>query len=225
MQDINDFSVLAKSIHQIDCYFKDETAKAVNRHLTARNWLIGCYLFEYEQHGNDRAQYGTRLIKTLAAELNSPSLSAGNLKMYRRFYQEFPMLTKPIKDYLSERKGFEGILPAAIGQLLIGQFAGREHNTLNDAHTIGHSPIGQLSPDIIFSRIPYTHLTLLFPIQDSVKRTFYELECIKGTWSGKELKRQIDTNYYERAVLSVSLEKMSAHIQQRAEHLSLAVIS
>ena len=225
MQDRNDFSVLAKSIHQIDCFFKDETAKAVNRHLTARNWLIGCYLFEYEQRGNDRAQYGARLIKTLAAELNSPSLSAGNLKMYRRFYQEFPMLAKPIKEYLSERKGFDGMLPSAIGQLLIGQFTDDgEHNNLNDALTIGQSPIGQLSPDIIFGRIPYTHLTLLFPIQDSVKRTFYELECIKGTWSGKELKRQIDTNYYERIALSASPEKMSAHVQQQAEHISLAEV-
>jgi len=109
--------------------------------------------------------------------------------MYRRFYQEFPMLAKPIKDYLSERKGFDGILPAAIGQLLIGPFTGGERDNLDGAHTIGQSAIGQLAPDIIFSRIPYTHLTLLFPIQDSVKRTFYELECIKGTWSGKELKR------------------------------------
>ena len=223
-QDRNDFSVLAKSIHQIDSYFKEETAKAVNRHLTARNWLIGFYLFEYEQHGNDRAQYGTHLIKTLAAELNSPSLSAGNLKMYRRFYQEFPMLAKPIKDYLSDRKNLDGILPAAIGQLLIGQFSGDNDDRLEDALAIGQSAIGQLPPDTLFNRMPYTHLTLLFPIQDSVKRTFYELECIKGTWSGKELKRQIDTNYYERTALSATPEKMSAYIQQRAEHLSLAEV-
>ena len=155
MQGWYDFSFLAKSIHQIDCYFKDETAKAVNRHLTARNWLIGCYLFEYEQHGKDRAQYGARLIKSLTVELNSPSLSAGNLKMYRRFYQEFPMLAKPIKEYLSERKGFDGILPAAIGQLLIGQFTGGERDNIDVALTIGHSPIGQLPPDIIFSRMPW----------------------------------------------------------------------
>ena len=87
VQEIDDFSVLAKSIRKIDSFFKEETAKAVNRNLTARNWLIGLYLFEYEQHGNDRAKYGTRLLKSLAEELHSPSMSAGNLKMYRRVYR------------------------------------------------------------------------------------------------------------------------------------------
>ncbi len=225
MQETDDFSVLAKSIRKIDSFFKEETAKAVNRNLTARNWLIGFYLFEYEQHGNDRAKYGTHLLKSLAEELNSPSMSAGNLKMYRRFYQEFPMLASPIKDYISERNDIDSILPAQIGQLLLGQFGSNENNCLGTTiHSIGQSAIGQLNEDTIFRRIPYTHLTMLFPIHDPLKRMFYELECVKGTWSAKELKRQIDTNYYERTALSASPEKMSAHIQQQAEHLTLSEV-
>ena len=219
-----DFLKLAQSIRAIDQLFKEETAKAVNRNLTARNWLVGYYLFHYEQHGSDRAQYGTRLLKSLAEELNSPSMSSGNLKMYRRFYQEFPMLALPIKDYITERKNIEGILPAKISQLLIGQFDGSYENSLEASQPIGQSAIGQLPADTIFRRIPYTHLTLLFPIQDPTKRLFYELECIKGTWSVKELKRQIDTNYYERTALSASPQKMSAQIQKQAEHLSLAEV-
>jgi len=38
-------------------------AGAVNRHLILRNWLIGAHLVEFEQHGEDRAQYGTRLLQ------------------------------------------------------------------------------------------------------------------------------------------------------------------
>ncbi len=37
--------------------------------LTLRNWLIGYHIFEYEQHGSDRAQYGARLLETLAQDL------------------------------------------------------------------------------------------------------------------------------------------------------------
>ena len=29
------------------------------------NWLIGYYIVEFEQHGKDRAEYGTQLLKKL----------------------------------------------------------------------------------------------------------------------------------------------------------------
>lgn len=34
---------------------------AVNQLLTVRNWMIGCYIVEYEQNGKERAEYGTQL--------------------------------------------------------------------------------------------------------------------------------------------------------------------
>lgn len=40
---------------------------------------------------------------------------------------------------------------------------------------------------------------MLVEIKDEQKRNFYELECIKGNWSVRELKRQIDSLYYERS--------------------------
>lgn len=38
---------------------------AVNQLMTLRNWAIGYYIVEYEQGGNDRAEYGTNLLKIL----------------------------------------------------------------------------------------------------------------------------------------------------------------
>lgn len=220
IQKSSDFLRLAQSIRVIDQHFKAETAKAVNRNLTARNWLIGCYIFNYEQKGNDRAQYGTRMLQSLAKELNSPSLSYGNLKLYRQFYQEYTQLASPIRNYVKNDVDALRDLPSQIGQTLLGQ--SEEEGTTSATEAIGQAAFGQLTPDTIFSRMPYSHLTLLFPIKDSLKRTFYELECIKGTWSFRELKRQIDTNCYERTAISASPEKMSFHIQQQAEHLSLS---
>ena len=37
--------------------------RAINQIATLRNWLIGCYIVEYEQEGRDRAKYGDRLLK------------------------------------------------------------------------------------------------------------------------------------------------------------------
>lgn len=37
--------------------------RAVNQALTLRNWLVGAYIVEYEQDGEDRAAYGEALVK------------------------------------------------------------------------------------------------------------------------------------------------------------------
>jgi len=48
-----------------------------------------------------------------------------------------------------------------------------------------------LAADKLISRLSFSHLCELFPIRKPLKRAFYELECIKGSWSVKELERQI----------------------------------
>ena len=42
---------------------------AVSQATTWRNWLIGAWIFEYEQAGSDRAAYGERLLERLAEDL------------------------------------------------------------------------------------------------------------------------------------------------------------
>ena len=44
---------LADRIQIVDDTLRQQTAHAVNCMLTARNWLIGCYIVEYEQKGAD----------------------------------------------------------------------------------------------------------------------------------------------------------------------------
>ena len=62
-----------------------------------------------------------------------------------------------------------------------------------------------------------TGFSLLLPIEDPLKRRFYEVECIKGTWSVRELKRQIDTLYFERSGISQKPEKLSEVVQTKSE--------
>jgi predicted nuclease of restriction endonuclease-like (RecB) superfamily len=69
-------------------------------------------------------------------------------------------------------------------------------------------------PQKILSKLSYTHIEQLLNIDNQLKRTFYELECIKGTWSVRELKRQINSLYFERSGLSAKPEKLSALVNQ-----------
>ena len=50
-----DFSALVAAIRQVDEHMTAQTSRAVNISLTLRNWLIGCYIEEYERSGVDRA--------------------------------------------------------------------------------------------------------------------------------------------------------------------------
>lgn len=54
-------------------------------------------------------------------------------------------------------------------------------------------------------------------VDDPLARYFYEQECIKCTWSVRELRHQISTNLYIRAGISVcAVRSLSRSPQQYA---------
>ena len=59
------FESLVGQINHVQDVLQAQAAHAINLSLTARNWLEGCYIVEYEQHGEDRAKYGENYSKTL----------------------------------------------------------------------------------------------------------------------------------------------------------------
>ena len=78
------FDELAESVEQLHKSSLTSAVKAVNRIATVRNYVIGFYIVEYEQHGKDRAEYGSRLIKNLAEKINQKGLNETLLKNCRR---------------------------------------------------------------------------------------------------------------------------------------------
>ena len=46
---------LLSSIDETHQTLQQSAVKAVNSHITLRNWLIGYYIVEFEQNGKDRA--------------------------------------------------------------------------------------------------------------------------------------------------------------------------
>ena len=195
-----ELNVLANEIKAINESLQQSAAKAINKHVTARNWLIGYCIVNYEQHGEDRAAYGERILQTLANRIGQEGLSYSNLKSYRQFYLSFPELSASVSKFL--------VSDNRIGQPVVSQF----QLPINEMITIGQPVVGQLegkeliSPEEVFSSLSYTHLAYLMSITDPVEKAFYEVESIKGVWSKRELKRQIDSNLYLRTGLSRNMD-------------------
>jgi len=80
--------------------FFTSAAKAVNIRMTIRNWLFGYYIVEYEQNGEDRARYGSRLLKELSNMIPIKGISETNLKIFRQFYLTYPAISQTVSDEL-----------------------------------------------------------------------------------------------------------------------------
>jgi hypothetical protein len=84
------FENLLTTITQVHNSLQQSAVKAINQHITIRNWVIGCYIVEYEQKGEDRAKYGDNLTERLATLLSIKGLGSRNLRSCRLFYLTYP---------------------------------------------------------------------------------------------------------------------------------------
>ncbi len=70
-----------------------------------------------------------------------------------------------------------------------------------------------MNPELLISRLSFSHIREIMVLDDPLERFFYELECIKGTWSVRELRRQIDTKLFVRAGISKKPELLLEKIE------------
>ena len=189
LHSFNDLTSIIQTTHDAA---QSSAVKAINRMQTMRNWLIGYYIVEYEQHGKDRAEYGTQLLKKLEERVNRKGMTTTLFKWTRKFYRLYPQMTDN--------------LPVRICATMMHQLQSIE----NKEDAIGASMMHQfMTPGkTIISHLSFTHLREIMTIDDPLARYFYEQECIKCTWSVRELRRQISTNLYVRAGISSNPEKM-----------------
>ena len=210
------FNSLKQGIKTVSDSFRQNAIAAVNIHLTVRNWLIGFYIVEYEQNGEDRAKYGAKLLQNLADGFNEDGLSYRNLRLYRQFYLTYPQIGNYIPEFA--QKHFGQIWQTPIAKL---QSSSSEYNTIwqtLSAKLDHQKETEQLLPvETLIGRLSFSHITLLLPVEDPLKRLFYEIECIKGTWSVRELKRQIDSLYFERSGMSQDPALLNKLVQENSE--------
>jgi hypothetical protein len=90
-----DFPTLVADIQSITATAQAAAARTVDRLHSMRSWLVGAWIIEYEQNGEDRAAYGEALIERLAEEFHPEKvrgLSARNLKNFRQLVLAWPDL-------------------------------------------------------------------------------------------------------------------------------------
>jgi predicted nuclease of restriction endonuclease-like (RecB) superfamily len=86
--------ILISDIKSIIATAKSKAIMAVDNERTIMYWSIGKRIFEEEQEGKDRADYGRYLIRFLSKQL-LPEFGSGfsvrQLERYRQFYRNFPI--------------------------------------------------------------------------------------------------------------------------------------
>ena len=199
------FEALVKHISTIQNTLQAQAAHAVNLALTSRNWLMGCYIVEFEQNGEDRAAYGEQLLKKLEQRLNTKGLNERRFREFRRLYLVYPQLKEPIAQYITSQIQIRRLVTAE-----------SENGVWKLSTEHPQTETWMIPADRLFNRLSSTHLNTISGIENPVKRAFYEMETIRGCWSVKELERQIASLYYERSGLSKNKEALSALVQQQA---------
>lgn len=94
---------LVKRISQRYIVGQAQAVRSVNEAIIETNWNIGQYIVEYEQGGNPKAKYGSKLLVNLSRDLSllhGRGFSRPNLNNMRLFYLRYPICQK-LSDKLS----------------------------------------------------------------------------------------------------------------------------
>lgn len=170
-----------EGVHQL---LAARAVQQVNTALTVRNWLIGYYFVEFDQHGEDRADYGQRLMERTAERLEGiRGMAVSNLRNFRQFY----LMYRWFGSYIAEQTGFTPIHQTVSGEL---QPVDNEEEML------------KMPPQRLLNALAFSHFIELIRLDSELKRRFYEVEAVKNGWSVRQLTRATTTLLFERTGLS-----------------------
>lgn len=216
------FESLVGRINFIQDTLQAQAAHAINLSLTARNWLVGYYIVEFEQNGQDRAKYGDRLLSRLSEKLNQRGFNLRRLRDYRHVYLVYQSLGSVIVKFLETNRSWMD----SHEQLSIRLFSTAELQDALHQHKIirqlktADSAQWSTPPERLFYRLNYTVLSYLSSIDDPLKRAFYEQETIRCCWTQKELDRQVSSLYYERMGMSKDKNALQRLTAKNAQQIS-----
>ncbi len=167
------------------------SARAVNALMTAAYWQVGARIVHHEQHGADRADYGAELLTRLADDLGKRfggGFSRQNLQSMRAFYLAYP--------------------PEKICQTVSGKLEGAKRQTVSGKFISDKSALVRMIPRLDWQSLAaafplsWSHYVKLMSVANGFAREFYQSEAVRGGWTVRQLDRQINSSFYERAALS-----------------------
>jgi predicted nuclease of restriction endonuclease-like (RecB) superfamily len=154
-------------------------ARSVNTIMTATYWEIGRRIVEYDQSGEERAEYGQELMVRLGDDLTKRfgrGFGWRNLFQMRAFYLAWP-----------------NILQTASAKSDLG-------TKLLDLQTMpGPFDLTEVARNFPLS---WSHYVKLLAVRDAKARECYEAEALRGGWTVRQLDRQIGSQFSQRTLLS-----------------------
>jgi predicted nuclease of restriction endonuclease-like (RecB) superfamily len=215
----NNFEQLVEKINLVHVAMQRGATNAVNQYLSVRNWLFGYYIVEFEQNGEDRALYGENLIANITKRVKHiKGLSGNQLYVCRNFYLLYPNFLRTVSVILQTNELQDNLLLSIQPTLSV-----ELQNNNSQTDIILRTPSvkseyadiyeNDLPPELLLSRLSFSHFIELLRVNDDTERLFYEVETIKNNWSVRELKRAINTDLPVRAVLSKNKESIIAKIK------------
>ena len=205
-KEIRELGQLVTAIEAANNYFQTQVQKQVNTALTLRNWIIGQYIVEYEQKGEDRAKYGQQLLKEISRSLKGvglDSLRERHLYICKDFYLAYPEIlqTPSAKLYLSDFQSI-GILRTVSAKSEIQPIGISQTVSAKSEQPEKARVLLQTDYNLLLNRLSFSHFIELLKIDIPLKRNFYEIEIIKNNWSVRELQRAMNSMLFERTGLS-----------------------
>ncbi|MBO0937205.1 DUF1016 family protein [Fibrella sp. HMF5335] len=193
------FDTLLTTLTDVHTQLSQQAARQTDQLMTIRNWLFGLYIVEFEQNGEDRAAYGQGLLKRLADELKQRTikgLSERNLYLYRDFYSKYPQILQTLSAKLQQA----GLLE------ILQTLPAKSQQSADDLPAV--------APDLLLSRLTFSHFVELLKVNNPLYRRFYEIEAIKNNWSVRELNRAVTTSLAERTGLSTDKATVIARVKE-----------
>lgn len=168
--------------------------RAVDRILVIRNWLLGKRIAEEELKGTHADRYGEKIISELAEQLTQQygkGFDRRSLYRYVQFYQTYPEIVdslRPLSPNSEGKKIVDSMRPQSL----------------------------MVFENIRFTEklLSWTHYRTLLQVSDSNARAWYEKEAYEQTWSVRTLQRNINTQYYDRMLLSHENEAVENEMKQ-----------
>jgi predicted nuclease of restriction endonuclease-like (RecB) superfamily len=93
-KEVSNIQTLVNDVKEIIDHAKEKVVRTVDNQRVTLYWNIGQRIFEEEQGGEERAEYGKYLLKNLSKEIEplyGSGYSIRQLELMRQFYRTFPI--------------------------------------------------------------------------------------------------------------------------------------
>ena len=168
-------------------------AKVVNSNMVIAYWLIGREIVHEIQQGQDRAEYGKKVLEKLSEKLNErygKGFSVTNLRYFRLFFQTYCDRNPEIRH-------------TPCDELKIGKKHHKACDVLGNINLTIEKTIDIVGFSAVLS---WSHYRTLTKVEHKNERLFYEIEAEKEGWSVPHLQRQINTFLFGRLLKSKDKE-------------------